>query len=157
MKILFDTNVILDVLLDREPFSDDAAILMSLAEQSEIIGLICATTVTTIHYLATKALGPQAASRHIQTLLALFVIAPVNRVVLENAAKSKFNDFEDAVLHESAIHAGAEYIVTRNIVDFEKSKLPTFSPTDIISNLESLNKIHNQVRADLSPPAPHNT
>ena len=140
MKILFDTNVILDVLLDREPFSDDAAFLMSLVEQSEIIGLICATTVTTIHYLATKALGPKVASRHIQTLLALFVIAPVNRVVLEGAAKSKFKDFEDAVLHESAIHAGAEYIVTRNLADFAKSKLPTFSPAGLISSIESLKR-----------------
>lgn len=140
MKVLFDTNIILDVLLDREPFSDAAAFLMSLVEQSEIIGFICATTVTTIHYLATKALGPQAASRHIQTLLALFVIAPVNRVVLEGATASKFKDFEDAVLHEAAIHAGAEYIVTRNIIDFKKSKLPIFNPTDLINTLESLKR-----------------
>jgi predicted nucleic acid-binding protein len=140
MKILFDTNVILDVLLDREPFSDDAALLMSLVEKSDIIGFICATTVTTIHYLAAKALGHQAASRHIRTLLALFVVAPVNRVVLEGAAASKFKDFEDAVLHESAIHAGAEYIVTRNSADFKKSKIPIFSPTDLINTMESLNK-----------------
>jgi len=66
MKILFDTNVILDVLLDREPFANEAALLMSMVEQAEITGFICATTVTTIHYLATKALGLQAASRHIQ-------------------------------------------------------------------------------------------
>jgi predicted nucleic acid-binding protein len=89
---------------------------------------------------ANKALGPQAASRHIKTLLALFVIAAVNRVVLEDAAKSKFKDFEDAVLHESAIHSGAEYIVTRNIADFKKSKLPTFTPTDIINSIQSLTK-----------------
>jgi predicted nucleic acid-binding protein len=140
MKILFDTNVILDVLLDRKPFSNNAAFLMSLVERSEIIGIVCATTITTIHYLASKSLGSQAASHHIQTLLALFVIAPVNRVVLEDAVKSKFKDFEDAVLHESAIHAGAEYIVTRNISDFKESKLPAFSPVDLISTIELLNK-----------------
>lgn len=140
MKILFDTNVILDVLLDREPFSDDAAFLMTLVEQSEIIGFLCATTVTTIHYLATKALGPQVASRHIETLLSLFVIAPVNRVVLEGAAASKFTDFEDAVLHESAIHVGVEYILTRNSIDFKKAKLPVFTPSEFINSLESLKK-----------------
>ena len=138
MKTLFDTNVILDVLLDRVPFSDEASFLLSKVERSEIIGFICATTVTTIHYLATKALGPQAASRHIQSLLSLFVIAPVNRVVLENAVASKFKDFEDAVLHEAALHAGAEYIVTRNIIDFKKSKLPVFAPKEFINALESL-------------------
>ena len=138
MKILFDTNVILDVLLDSEPFSGDAAFLMSLVEQSEIIGFICATTVTTIYYLAAKALGHQAASRHIRTLLSLFVVAPVNRVVLEGAAAAKFKDFEDAVIHASAIHAGAEYIVTRNSADFKESRLPVFSPEDLIKNIESL-------------------
>ena len=140
MKTLFDTNVILDVLLDREPFSNDASLLLSKAEQSEIIGFICATTVTTIHYIVSKALGPQAASHHIQSLLSLFVVAPVNRVVLENAAASKFADFEDAVLHEAACHAGAHYIVTRNIVDFKNSKLPVFMPKEFINAIESLKK-----------------
>ncbi len=138
MKTLFDTNIILDVLLDREPFSNQASLLLSKVEQSEIIGFICATTVTTIHYIIRKALGLEAASHHIQSLLSLFVIAPVNRVVLENAAASKFEDFEDAVLHEAACHAGAKYIVTRNIVDFKKSRLPVFEPNEFINAIESL-------------------
>ena len=142
MKTLFDTNVILDVLLDREPFSQNASLLLSKVEQSEIIGFICATTVTTIHYLASKALGSQAASHHIKSLLSLFVVAPVNRVVLENAVASKFEDFEDAVLYEAACHAGAKYIVTRNIADFKNSKLPVFGPNEFISAIESL-KIHD--------------
>lgn len=58
-------------------------------EQTEIIGFIRATTVTTIHYLATKALVPQAASRHLQSLLSFFVIASVNLMVLENAIASQ--------------------------------------------------------------------
>ena len=140
MKTLFDTNVILDVLLDREPFSNDAALLLSKVEQSEIIGFICATTVTTIYYIVNKALGSQAASHHIQSLLSLFVIAPVNRMVLENAVASKFEDFEDAVLHEAACPAGAKYIVTRNIADFKNSKIPVFEPMEFINALELLKK-----------------
>ncbi len=138
MKTLFDTNVILDVLLDRSPFADDAAYLLSKVEQSEITGFVCATTITTIHYLATKALGSKSASLHINSLLSLFVIAPVNRLVLENAASSKFKDFEDAVLHEAALHAGAKYIVTRNSIDFKKAKLPVFEPREFINALEAL-------------------
>lgn len=140
MKVLFDTNVILDVLLDREPFSTEASILLTKVEQSEIIGLSCATTITTIHYLATKALGPKAASSHIQSLLSLFVIAPVNRVVLENAFSSGFKDFEDAVLYESAVNAGAQYIVTRNISDFKKAVLPVYEPKEFLNALEILYK-----------------
>lgn len=140
MKTLFDTNVILDVLLDREPFSIDASSLLSKVEQSEIIGFICATTVTTIHYLTIKALGRQAASQHIKSLLSLFVVAPVNRMVLENAVDSEFADFEDAVLHEAACHAGARYIVTRNIADFRCSKLSVFEPKEFLNALETLKK-----------------
>lgn len=138
MKTLFDTDVILDVLLNRKLFSNDASLLLSKVEWSEVIGLICATTVTTIYYIISKALGSQAASHHIQSLLLLFVIAPVNRAVLENAVASKFKDFEDAVLHEAVCQAGAKYIVTRNIVDFKNSKLAVFKPNEFISAIESL-------------------
>lgn len=138
MKALFDTNVILDVLLDREPFSDDAAYLFSKVENSEMIGYICATTVTTIHYLAVKAVGARTASDHIRTLLSLFIIAPVNRLVLENALSSNFRDFEDAVIHEAARHAGADYIITRNLPDFRESQLPVFEPRECIRNMELL-------------------
>lgn len=140
MKVLFDTNIILDVLLDREPFSRDAALLMAKVEQSEIVGFACATTITTIHYLSTKILGIEAASQHIQSLLSLFAIAPVNRLVLENAFAAKFTDFEDAVLHEAAVHAGVQHIVTRNIKDFTTASLPVHEPGEFLGILELLNK-----------------
>ncbi len=106
MNILFDTNVVLDVLLDREPFANDAAFLLSKVEQSKISGFLCATTVTTIHYLIAKALGPVEAILHVQSLLSLFTVAPVNRLVLEQALAASFIDFEDAVLHAAACHVG---------------------------------------------------
>ncbi len=110
-------------------------LLLAKVERSEIIGFVCATTITTIHSLTTKALGSKEASHYIDLLISLFVIAPVNRVVLERAIKSKFNDFEHAVIHESALIAGAQYIVTRNITDFKRSQLPVFEPSELISHL----------------------
>ena len=138
MKVLFDTNILLDVLLDRKPFSEYASYLMSMVERSEINGYVCATTITTIHYLLSKHLDKDLTNKSIHSILALFEIASVNRLVIENAMTSKFNDFEDAVLHESALHAGAEYIVTRDIKDFKKSKIPAYTPTEFLSMLESL-------------------
>ena len=138
MKVLFDTNIILDVLLDRKPFSEHASYLMSKVERSEINGFLCATTVTTIHYLLSKYLDKEKAIDSINSIMALFEIASVNRLVIENALKSKFSDFEDSVLHESARHAGAEYIITRNIKDFKKSKIPAYTSTEFLSMLESL-------------------
>ena len=138
MKVLFDTNVVLDLLLDREPFADCAAYLFAKVEQSEISGYLCATTITTIHYLLKKALNHQQAMPHLQTLLSLFEIAPVNRVVIEQALELKFSNFEDAVLHEAARHAGAAYIITRNNSDFKHSILPVYSPNEFINMITSL-------------------
>jgi len=127
VKALFDTNVVLDVLLDRQPFADDAAWLMSRVEHSEISGFLCATTVTTIHYLITKSLGHRRAMEHISLLLSLFEVAPVNRIVIENALKRGFSDYEDAVIVEAACHAGVEYIITRN-TPVKKSPIPVYTP-----------------------------
>ena len=138
MKVLFDTNIILDVLLDREPFSEYSSYLMSMVERSEIHGYVCATTVTTIYYLLSKHLNKEKTSKSITSIVRLFEVASVNRLVIENALSSKFTDFEDSVLHESALHAGAEYIITRNTKDFKKSEIPTFTPTEFLSMLESL-------------------
>ena len=138
MKVLFDTNIILDVLLDRQPFAEHASSLMSRVERSEINGFLCATTITTIHYLLSKYLDKDKAIISINSIMSLFEVASVNRLVIESALKSKFTDFEDSVLHESARHAGVEYIITRNIKDFKKTKIPAFTPTEFLSILESL-------------------
>ncbi len=111
---------------------------MSKVELSEINGFLCATTVTTIHYLLSKNLDKKKAIVCINSIIALFEIASVDRLVIENALQSKFTDFEDSVLHESARHAGVEYIITRDIKDFKNTKIPAFTPTEFLSMLESL-------------------
>jgi predicted nucleic acid-binding protein len=140
MKVLFDTNVILDVLLDREPFSAAASLLLAKAEQGEIAGFACATTITTIYYLAAKILGAKMASCHVQSLLSLLNVAPVNKLVLENAVSSQFRDFEDAVLHEAALLTGVQHIVTRNASDFKNSLIPIHEPEEFLHAFELLKK-----------------
>ncbi len=137
MRILFDTNVILDLLLDREPFSSAAAELFLLVEAAEITGYVCATSVTTIHYLARKVIGDRTAVEEINKLMRLFEIAPVNRAVLDAAISSDFKDFEDAVVYEAALYKEAQGIVTRNFNDFKSSKINVFSPEELLLMLES--------------------
>lgn len=138
MKVLFDTNVILDVMLDRTPFSEPASHLLSLVERGDISGLICATTVTTIHYLATKILGRNESKNKIKDLITLFEIASVNRTVIDNAINSTFTDFEDSVIHQSANHAGAEAIVTRDPKGFKQSEIPVYNPVELLKILQLL-------------------
>jgi len=138
MKVLFDTNVVLDVLLDREPFAPVALRLFSKVEGGEIGGWICATTVTTIHYLASKEIGAVGARGAVDTLLSLFDVAPVNRVVLESALASGFDDFEDGVIHEAARHVAADAIVTRDARGFERATLRVYSPTEFEKSMSML-------------------
>lgn len=126
--VLFDTNVVLDVLLDREPHVHASAQAMAMVERGEVRGVLCATTVTTLFYLATRALDARRARGHIDALLRLFDVAPVTRLVLTDALGIGFADYEDAVLHEAARHADVQGIVTRNVREFSGATLPVFSP-----------------------------
>jgi predicted nucleic acid-binding protein len=131
LRLLFDTNVVLDVMLDREPHVAASAEVLSRAEAGEVTGCICATTVTTIHYLATRALGAERSLASVRKLLSLFEVAPVGRTVLESALALGFSDYEDAVLHEAARHVNAQGIVTRNSRHFKKSDLPVYTPEEL--------------------------
>ena len=133
MKVLFDTNVVLDHLLGREPFVSNAEQLLNLVDTGRIDGIICSTTATTIHYLASKAVGAPAAMEYLRQLLAIFDVATVDRDVLKGALDLGFSDFEDAVLHEAACKAGAVAIVTRNGKDFTRSALPVFDPAELLA------------------------
>jgi predicted nucleic acid-binding protein len=132
--VLFDTNVVLDLLLDREPFSQDAARCFSLVESGEIEGWLCASTVTTLHYLIKKSLGTGKAIDRVSLILSLFEIAPVNKSVLESALRLPFKDFEDAVLHEASRDSDVDVIVTRNIADFKTSSIPVQLPGNLQRN-----------------------
>lgn len=137
MKVLFDTNVVLDLLLDREPHAEWAASLISRVERGELIGYLGATTITTVFYLATKVTGAKAAREQIEKLLGLFEVAPVHRGVLEAALTAGFSDFEDAVLYEAGRCAGAQCIVTRNVKDFARAVVPVYLPVELEAALRS--------------------
>ena len=125
---MLDTNVVFDVLLDRTAFVDQSSQILDLVERGTVTGLLCATTITTLAYLAGKAVGKQQATKQIRQLLSLFEVAPVTRAVLDAALASKAPDFEDAVLAEAALQAGAHAIITRNLRDFAHSPVRAHTP-----------------------------
>jgi predicted nucleic acid-binding protein len=137
LKILLDTNIVIDVLMDRMPFSESATELFSKVEDGTIIGYLCSTTITTVYYLASKTVGAQRAQEEIGKLLSLFEVAPVNRHVLESALVADFSDYEDAVIHEAACHVGADAIVTRNRKDYKKSRISVYSSEEMAKILVS--------------------
>jgi predicted nucleic acid-binding protein len=138
LRVLVDTNVVLDVLLARQPFAEAAAGVFALIEESRIEGFLCATTVTTVDYLLGQALAPDKARTALQHLLDLFEIAPVNRPVLEQALRSGISDFEAAVLEQSALLVSAEAITTRNLADFKKSAVTVMDPPELLAAVEAM-------------------
>ena len=137
MKIIFDTNVILDVMLLRSPFYGAATQLISEVERKNIKGYICSTTVTTIYYLISKKKKKKEATQLIKNLLQLFNVTQVNKSILESALNSKFDDYEDSVLHESALKAGLDGIVTRDRKDFRYSTITIFDPEELLKIITS--------------------
>ena len=133
MRVALDTNVVLDLLLDREPFNQRAVAIFSLIEQSKLEAALCATTLTTIDYLLAQSMQKKQSRKIISNLLDLFEICPVNRAVLQSAALSNISDFEDAVLHESARLSSCQIIITRNGKDFKKATLTILDPTEFLS------------------------
>jgi predicted nucleic acid-binding protein len=136
VNILFDTNVILDVLLDREPFCDDAALLFDAVERSTINGYLCATTVTTVHYFVGKGRDSRTAIDSIRLLLEMFDVASVTRSVLKEALETQFSDFEDGVIYRSAASVNADGLVTRNPRDFVKARIPVYTPPQLVAALK---------------------
>jgi len=136
MKILVDTNVILDVLLDRQPFSGPASRLFALIENSVVEAFLSATTVTTVDYLLNQSLSRADARRALVRLLELFEVAPVNRSVIEEALQSRMTDFEDAVLAHAANLVGVAAVVTRNTKDFKFSPVKALDPIEILSIID---------------------
>lgn len=138
MRVLLDTNVLLDVLLDREPWARHSSSILSMADRGEIQGLACTTSFTTIFYLLHKQLGRAAARSAVSDLLNMLEVAPVGRSVLEGAAKSGIRDFEDAVVVESALAVRADCIVTRDAKDFAKSRVVVHTPKSFLGLVERL-------------------
>ena len=137
MKIVFDTNIILDVLLNRVPLVEQSANLVSAVENKQIEGVLCATTLTTLDYLLSKASGRHQARLALQKLLSLFTISEVNLKVLELSINSEFKDFEDAVQYYSGECCHVNGLVTRNTKDYKQASLPIYTPDELWSIISS--------------------
>jgi predicted nucleic acid-binding protein len=135
LKILLDTNIVLDLLLKREPFCDDALEVFSFIETQEAKGYLCATTITTIYYLISKQLNKSKADKVIEDILQLFNIADVNKDVLKDSIKNNGKDFEDSVIYTSAKYSQIDIIISRDKKGFTKSEILTLEPKEFLASL----------------------
>lgn len=136
MRVLVDTNIVLDALLERESFVEDARALLEAIRAGQIQGYVRATTLTNIFYIIrrqTRSL--ERARQAVSMTLILMQICPVDRGILEAAFAFNVRDFEDAVQLGCAIAENLEAIITRNPQDFAGAALPILSARELLESL----------------------
>ena len=136
-RLLFDVNVILDVLLDRKPFVESASAAWAAVERGDADGLLCAHAITTLHYLNAKAVGVRAATETTEALLSVFGVAPVDESVLRSALALEWKDFEDAVTAAGARRAKCDAVITRNPRDFKGAPVKVLTPAEAVAWIEA--------------------
>lgn len=133
IKVLFDLNIILDVLQEREPFYETSAQLLAYAETGKIQGFTASHSLTTLFYLIQKGKSAAHAKVTITNLLQILKVAPVDQSTIEQALSLPYKDFEDAVQMMAAVQCKADYLVTRNVKDFQPAPLPVIQPSELLS------------------------
>lgn len=133
MKVFYDTNVILDVLLNRVEFLSDSMAALKLSELGIVKGYISVVSITDIFYLMKKNLKDSTlALKKMEVLFDIVHIAKADRKVAVQALNSHWKDFEDAVQYSVAKGLRAKYIVTRNTKDFESSEIAVVTPAEFV-------------------------
>lgn len=136
MKVLIDTNVLLDVICNRGEFAESALRVWELCEFGEIRGYISALSVPNIVYILRKELSPEKTEELLTNPSTIFEISDLKSSDLLNAAKIKSHDYEDAVQMLTAARIHADYIITRNIRDFADSRIPAISPAELLKKFK---------------------
>ena len=126
--VLIDTNVILDVLLDRHPHASGSIAIWDAVERGFAHGILAAHAVTTVHYLIRKELGNAKAKAAISAMLKVFDVAPVDGPVIQLALDLPSPDFEDAVTAAAAQTTGCDYVVTRDPKGFRGCGIRSLLP-----------------------------
>jgi predicted nucleic acid-binding protein len=138
MRVLVDTNVILDVLQRRDGLYAESFKVFRLVEQGIIIGCASSSAITDIFYLVHKAQkNIDMVYQAIEGMAAIFAIIPVFESTITNALTLRWKDFEDAVQYSAAKENKIDCIITRNKDDYETSDIPCMSSSDFPAFFES--------------------
>ncbi|MBE0424549.1 MAG: PIN domain-containing protein [Lutibacter sp.] len=132
-RILIDIDVILDLFFDREPFSENAAKVLSLCEKKVIIGFVTPVIISNVYYLLSQKGKQEKVIEKLKILLSILEVLVIDKNTIIVALNSEFKDFEDALQNYSAeIKGEIDIIITRNTKDYKKSKLGIMNPENFL-------------------------
>jgi predicted nucleic acid-binding protein len=139
MKVLFDTNIILDIALMRTPFCEDAIKIFKHINTGILYGYLSATTVTDIFFFLRKEHGKENALNFLRELVRVIDVISIDRKIIHNALKTNWNDFEDAVQAQAALENDIDVIITRNTKDYKLIRdVKVLSPSNFLYYLTSV-------------------
>lgn len=139
MRVLFDTDIALDVLLNRQPFAAEAAALWIAAERQQIMGFVTPVTCVNVFYIMRRQpRSAEIARAAIGDILMIMQLCPVDRGIVDAAYALPMPDFEDAVQAAAAHAAALDAIVTRNTVDFTGAPVPVLTSAELLARLTQL-------------------
>ena len=135
MVLLIDANIILDVLLNRPDFVKDSAMIWKLCETEQMKGYVSTLTFANLVYIMRKQLDPEKIEDVFHKLNLIFEFADFSVSDLTHAADLNWKDFEDAVQSVIAERIHADYIITRNVRDFSKSRVMAFTLSELLARI----------------------
>lgn len=139
MKLLIDTNILLDVLLKREPFYYKAVEVLELVQYDNVQEYVSAAAVTDIYYIAYKYLKDKELVRQLlKKLMGIVSIAAVSEKEIEEALELAWNDFEDSVQYAVALLNEMDGIVTRNPKDYKRADMKVWSPEQVLQKFQDI-------------------
>ena len=135
MTLLIDANIVLDVLQNRESFVKESAMIWKLCETEQAKGYISTLSFANIMYILRKELTSDKIEEVYHKLCLIFEFADFSSSILSKAVEMNWKNFEDAVQSATAEQIHADYIITRNVRDFTRSKVVAFTPTELLMRI----------------------
>ncbi|CCI07775.1 type II toxin-antitoxin system VapC family toxin [Microcystis aeruginosa] len=135
MKVLLDTNIIIDIALERQPYFTNSETVLAFVEQGQIEGYISASTISDLYYLIRKQKGRDLTIEFLQEILTFCQIATVNQAAIIMAFTTNFQDFEDSIQYSTAVVNKLDAIITGNPQDFPIVTPRIITPEQLIAEL----------------------
>jgi predicted nucleic acid-binding protein len=134
-KLFIDTNVVVDLLGERDPFYDSAAKIATLADKGEIQLVVSALTYSTVYYLISRFENAILAKEKITKFKVIADTSDLTDAIIEKGLISRFTDFEDALQYYCALQEGCDVLITRNGSDFKHADIPVLTPDEYLNSL----------------------
>ncbi|HOO85899.1 MAG TPA: PIN domain-containing protein [Prolixibacteraceae bacterium] len=134
-KLFLDTNVVIDLLGERDPFYVSAAKIATLADKGKIQIFVSALTYSTVYYLLSRFENKEIVKEKIRKFKVIAETPDLNDMIIDKGLASKFSDFEDSLQYHSAVKKECNIIITRNSKDFKESEIPVLTPDEYLTKI----------------------